>query len=76
MNTNSHDPLYGITLQMILEQLVKEYGFKELGSHIKIKCFLVDPSISSSLKFLRRTPWARIKVEELYIATVTAPKRD
>jgi uncharacterized protein (DUF2132 family) len=69
MNEHQNDPLYGKTLKVILEELVKEYGFKELGEEIKIKCFLVDPSISSSLTFLRKTPWARKKVEELYIIT-------
>ena len=71
MNDHSNDPLYGKTLEMIVEHLVKEYGWKDLGENIKIKCFLHDPSLSSSLKFLRRTPWAREKVEELYIATIT-----
>lgn len=70
MNEHPNDPLYGKTLKSIVEYLVKEYGFEKLGTDIKIKCFLVDPSISSSLKFLRKTPWAREKVEELYIASV------
>ena len=70
-----NDPLYGKTLRLILEDLVKEYGFEELGKEIKIKCFTVDPSIGSSLKFLRRTPWAREKVEELYIATINKQAR-
>lgn len=61
------DPLHGVTLAMILERLVARYGFPELGQRIDIRCFNVDPSINSSLKFLRRTPWARKKVEELYL---------
>ncbi len=61
------DPLHGITLKTIVTDLVAEYGWEELGSRIKIKCFTTDPSISSSLKFLRKTPWARQKVEALYL---------
>jgi len=61
------DPLHGITLEMILNRLVEQYGWDGLGSRIPIKCFTNDPSIKSSLKFLRRTPWARKKVEELYL---------
>lgn len=75
MNDHPNDPLYGKTLQSILEYLLKEYTFQELGEDIKIKCFLVDPSISSSLTFLRKTPWARKKVEELYIATINKQQR-
>ena len=63
----SKDPLHGITLQIILEQLVDYYGFDTLGELIKIKCFTDNPSIKSSLTFLRKTDWARKKVEELYI---------
>ena len=72
MNEHPHDPLYGKTLQSIVEYLVEKYGWEDLGLSIKIKCFTTDPSISSSLKFLRRTPWARAKVEELYIATIAS----
>jgi uncharacterized protein (DUF2132 family) len=61
------NPLHGITLEMILLSLVEKYGWEELGRRITIKCFTDDPSIKSSLKFLRRTPWARKKVEELYL---------
>jgi uncharacterized protein (DUF2132 family) len=68
----SRDPLHGITLQRILEQLVDYYGFDTLSEFIKIKCFMDNPSIKSSLTFLRKTDWARKKVEELYIKT--APK--
>ena len=66
----SKDPLHGITLQIILEQLVDYYGFDTLGELIKIKCFTANPSIKSSLTFLRKTDWARKKVEELYIKTL------
>jgi len=64
--TNPKDPLHGITLEMILTELVASYGWAELGRRIEIRCFNFDPSIKSSLQFLRRTPWARAKVEELY----------
>jgi uncharacterized protein (DUF2132 family) len=66
----SKDPLHGITLQRILEELVDFYGFDTLGELIKIKCFNDNPSIKSSLTFLRKTDWARKKVEELYIRTI------
>jgi uncharacterized protein (DUF2132 family) len=69
-NTPSKDPLHGITLQKILEILVDFYGFDTLAELIKIKCFTNDPSIKSSLTFLRKTDWARKKVEELYIKTL------
>ncbi|WP_309609430.1 VF530 family protein [Flavobacterium sp.] len=69
-NQNSKDPLHGITLQKILEQLISFYGFDTMGELIKIKCFQDNPSIKSSLTFLRKTEWARKKVEELYIASL------
>lgn len=59
--------LHGITLKMILTELVEQYGWEKMGRIIEIRCFTNDPSIASSLKFLRRTPWARDKVEELYL---------
>ena len=62
-----NNTLHGITLEMILTQLVEQYGWEELGKRITIKCFTDNPSIQSSLKFLRRTPWARKKVEDLYL---------
>ena len=62
----SKDPLAGITLENILIQLVEHYGWEALGEEIHINCFLFEPSIKSSLKFLRRTPWARTQVEELF----------
>ena len=63
----SLDPLHGVTLKMIVTHLVERYGWEELGRVIEIRCFTHDPSIASSLKFLRRTPWARDKVEALYL---------
>ncbi|HSB00824.1 MAG TPA: VF530 family protein [Anaerolineales bacterium] len=63
-----NNPLHGVTLEMILTSLMEQYGWEELGKRIPIKCFTTDPSIKSSLKFLRRTPWARKKVEDLYLA--------
>ena len=63
-----NNPLHGKTLENILTSLVKYYGWTELGKRIDIRCFNNDPSIKSSLKFLRKTPWARKKVEDLYIA--------
>ncbi len=69
-NNTSKDPLHGITLQKILEILVDYYGFDTLGELIKIKCFTDNPSIKSSLTFLRKTDWARKKVEELYVRTL------
>lgn len=62
------NPLHGITLEMILHELVAFYGWDELGRQIEIRCFNHEPSVASSLKFLRRTPWAREQVESLYIA--------
>lgn len=69
MNEHANNPLHGLTLQVILTELEEFYGFEELGEIINIRCFLYDPSIKSSLKFLRRTPWAREKVEKLYLKT-------
>jgi uncharacterized protein (DUF2132 family) len=68
------DPLHGVTLQKIVEQLVDYYGFDTLGELIKIRCFNSNPSVKSSLTFLRKTDWARKQVEELYIRTL--PKFD
>ncbi|RCU51902.1 MULTISPECIES: VF530 family DNA-binding protein [Corallincola] len=61
------DPLHGVTLKALLSWLIEHYGWEELGQKIPINCFLKDPSLNSSLKFLRKTPWARTKVEALYI---------
>jgi len=66
-NQQPNNPLHGITLEMILTQLVEKYGWDELGNRINIKCFTDNPSVKSSLKFLRRTPWARKKIEQLYL---------
>jgi uncharacterized protein (DUF2132 family) len=68
---NSNDPLHGVTLKIILEKLVYFYGFDTLGEMIKIKCFTDNPSIKSSLTFLRKTDWARKKVEKLYVKTLS-----
>lgn len=65
----SKDPLHGITLETIVTRLVEQYGWDELGKRIPIRCFTNNPSIKSSLTFLRRTLWARKKVEELYLAS-------
>jgi uncharacterized protein (DUF2132 family) len=69
METQPNNQLHGKTLEMILTQLVAKYGWPELGYRIRVNCFLSDPSIKSSLKFLRKTPWARKKVEDLYMDT-------
>ncbi len=66
---HNNDPLHGKTLESILTQLVTYYGWERLGEYVRIKCFNENPSIQSSLKFLRKTPWARKKVEDLYIDT-------
>ena len=71
MNSGSNkDPLHGVTLKMVVTELVEIYGWEELGQRINIKCFNINPDISSSLKFLRRTPWAREKVENLYVNSI------
>nr|WP_199016645.1 VF530 family protein [Shimwellia pseudoproteus] len=67
MNHTSNDPLHGMTLEAILQALLARYGWDELARHININCFKNDPSVKSSLKFLRRTPWARKAVETLYL---------
>lgn len=72
---HNQDPLHGITLKMIVTELVDKYGWDELGKRINIKCFNSDPSITSSLKFLRKTPWAREKVEALYLSTDSDTKK-
>ena len=69
--TQSNNPLHGITLEQILNHLVARYGWAEMGRMIDIRCFNSDPSIKSSLKFLRKTPWARAKVEELYLNSIS-----
>lgn len=67
LESQPNNPLHGVKLADILEHLVNEYGFEDLGERITIRCFTDNPSIKSSLKFLRRTPWARTKVEQLYL---------
>ncbi|MDG2104805.1 MAG: VF530 family protein [Pirellulaceae bacterium] len=70
MTDQPNNPLHGIKLADILEYLVETHGWEELGTRVNIRCFQSDPSIKSSLKFLRRTPWAREKVERLYIRSI------
>lgn len=64
-----NNPLHGLTLEHVVVKLVEHYGWDELATRIRINCFSSDPSVKSSLKFLRKTPWARAEVEQLYIAT-------
>ena len=66
----ANNPLHGITLENIVLQLVEKYGWEELGSKINIDCFNNNPGVKSSLKFLRKTPWARLKVENLYLKNI------
>jgi uncharacterized protein (DUF2132 family) len=68
-NSQNNNPLHGITLEKIVTQLAEYYGWEELGKRINIRCFKEDPSVKSSLKFLRKTPWAREKVEQLFVET-------
>jgi uncharacterized protein (DUF2132 family) len=67
---SGNDPLHGKTLEFIVRYLVDFYGFEQLSRHVNIKCFTNNPSVQSTLKFLRKTPWARKKVEDLYIAVI------
>lgn len=69
-----NNPLHGLTLQTILETLEAKLGFEKMGQEVRINCFTSDPSIKSSLKFLRKTPWAREKVEQLYLSTMHSPR--
>ena len=69
-NPQPNDPLHGVKLATIVEALVEKHGFEDLGSRIKIKCFTDNPSVKSSLKFLRKTPWARERVEDLYLRSI------
>ena len=68
----SNNPLHGVTLETIVVKLVEHYGWDELANRIKINCFKNDPSVKSSLKFLRKTPWAREQVEQLYLSTLAS----
>ena len=70
MPAQQNNPLHGLTLEMILNHLVDQYGWEELNERIRINCFYENPSIKSSLKFLRTTPWARKKVEDLYLESI------
>ena len=70
MQQSSNDPLHGKTLEYIVTELVNYFGWEDLGQHIPINCFNKNPSIKSSLTFLRKTPWARTKVEQLYIRMI------
>ncbi len=74
METQSNNPLHGITLEHILNELVAFYGWEQLGRNIRIRCFNENPSIQSSLKFLRKTPWARKEVEDLYTKVIARQK--
>lgn len=67
MDSQPNNPLHGVKLQLIIEDLVANYGWEYMGYQINIRCFTHDPSVKSSLKFLRRTPWARTKVEKMYL---------
>lgn len=67
--TQNQNSLHGVTLEKIVTQLAEHYGWEELGKRINIRCFQSEPSVKSSLKFLRKTPWAREKVEQLFIET-------
>lgn len=75
MTEQQNNPLHGLTLQAILETLEKQLGFEKMGQEVKINCFTSEPSIKSSLKFLRKTPWAREKVEQLYLYTLKTSAR-
>ncbi len=66
--SKSGDPLHGVTLERLVTELSAHFGFEEMGRRVPVRCFLFDPSIKSSLTFLRKTPWARAKVEEMYVA--------
>lgn len=70
-----HNPLHGLTLESIVTALADHYGWESLAQHIPVRCFQSDPSVASSLKFLRKTPWARDKVEGLYLFTLRKQKR-
>lgn len=71
MTSQPNNPLHGVSLEQLLTKLVAHYGWEELGKRIDINCFKLDPSIKSSLTFLRKTPWARTRVEELYLTSLT-----
>ncbi|MFA6951204.1 MAG: VF530 family protein [Lentimicrobiaceae bacterium] len=74
METQQNNPLHGITLEQLLIELLDHYGWERMSYYVDIRCFKDNPSIQSSLKFLRKTPWARQKVEELYISMMARKK--
>ncbi len=74
-SNTTHAALHGVTLKQMIEHLVDRYGWDGLGERIDIRCFTQDPSVTSSLKFLRKTPWARTKVESLFVHSVTHPRK-
>ncbi len=74
-DAHANDPLHGVTLKAMLENLVARHGWPGLAEQVPIRCFSSDPSVSSSLKFLRRTPWARERVEQVYLADRWADRR-
>jgi uncharacterized protein (DUF2132 family) len=76
MSTQKNNPLHGITLEQIMNYLVKDYGWEYLASEININCFKSNPSVKSSLTFLRKTPWARTKVENLYLYLLRRDKKE
>jgi uncharacterized protein (DUF2132 family) len=73
--TQAHNPLHGMTLEAIVTALAAHYGWEGLGERIPVRCFISDPSVASSLKFLRKTPWARDKVEGLYLFMLREMRR-
>jgi uncharacterized protein (DUF2132 family) len=73
-NSQANNPLHGITLEVIVNILFEHYGWDGLADHIPVNCFMNNPSIKSSLKFLRKTPWARDKVEALYLSLMQRNK--
>jgi uncharacterized protein (DUF2132 family) len=73
MEKQPNNPLHGVTLEKVITELHEHYGWKELARIVRINCFANDPTIKSSLHFLRRTPWARKKVEDLYVETFSRP---
>ncbi len=70
MQSHPNDPLHGVTLETVLRTLVERYGWSELAGRIPVRCFMFDPTISSSLTFLRKTPWARKRLEDWYVHDV------
>ena len=76
MRNNPNDPLHGVTLEFIVKRLVEHYGWEKLGQLVNIRCFQKDPSVKSSLTFLRKTQWARDAVETLYVNAIESKKQD